>query len=84
VITAAGLIFAASMFAMMFGSITSLAQLGFTVGMGLLLDTFIVRTLIVPACATLLGPRLWWPQRDTAQARRSGPMATGLLPSRLG
>ena len=55
VITAAGLIFAASMFAMMFGSITSLAQLGFTVGMGLLLDTFIVRTLVVPACAALLG-----------------------------
>ena len=61
VITAAGLIFAASMFAMMFGSITSLAQLGFTVGMGLLLDTFIVRTLVVPAAAALLGPRLWWP-----------------------
>jgi RND superfamily putative drug exporter len=49
------------MFAMMFGSITSLAQLGFTVGMGLLLDTFIVRTLVVPAAAALLGPRLWWP-----------------------
>ena len=84
VITAAGLIFAASMFAMMFGSITSLAQLGFTVGMGLLLDTFIVRTLVVPACAALLGPRLWWPERDTSQARRFGPMATKLLPSRQG
>ena len=68
VITAAGLIFAASMFAMMFGSITSLAQLGFTVGMGLLLDTFIVRTLVVPACAALLGPRLWWPIAPIARA----------------
>jgi RND superfamily putative drug exporter len=83
VITAAGLIFAASMFAMMFGSITSLAQLGFTVGMGLLLDTFIVRTLIVPACATLLGPRLWWPERDMALARRFGLKATRLQPSQL-
>jgi len=84
VITAAGLIFAASMFAMMFGSITSLAQLGFTVGMGLLLDTFIVRTLVVPACAALLGPRLWWPERDTSEPRRFGPMASRLLPSRQG
>ena len=85
VITAAGLIFAASMFAMMFGSITSLAQLGFTVGMGLLLDTFIVRTLVVPAAAALLGPRLWWPghrvdrdDRSEAVGRRAvrGPRLT--------
>ncbi len=82
VITAAGLIFAASMFAMMFGSITSLAQLGFTVGMGLLLDTFIVRTLVVPACAALLGPRLWWPARQTTGDERTGLVATPLLPSR--
>lgn len=71
VITAAGLIFAASMFAMMFGSITSLAQLGFTVGMGLLLDTFIVRTLVVPAAAALLGPRLWWPGHRVDRDGRS-------------
>ena len=71
VITAAGLIFAASMFAMMFGSITSLAQLGFTVGMGLLLDTFIVRTLVVPAAAALLGPRLWWPGHRVDRDDRS-------------
>ena len=82
VITAAGVIFAASMFAMMFGSITSLAQLGFTVGMGLLLDTFIVRTLVVPACAALLGPRLWWPARPTTRGRPTGLIATRLLPSR--
>lgn len=62
VITAAGIIFAASMFAMMTGSVTTLTQIGFTIGMGLLLDTFVVRTLIVPACAALLGPRLWWPR----------------------
>jgi RND superfamily putative drug exporter len=84
VITAAGLIFAASMFAMMFGSITSLAQLGFTVGMGLLLDTFIVRTLVVPACAALLGPRLWWPNSRTAGDEGPGFLATRLLPSRQG
>ena len=82
VITAAGVIFAASMFAMMFGSITSLAQLGFTVGMGLLLDTFIVRTLVVPACAALLGPRLWWPARSSRGDDQTGLLGTRLLPSR--
>jgi len=61
VITAAGVIFAASMFAMMSGSVTTLVQLGFTTGCGLLLDTFVVRTLVVPAFAALVGPRLWWP-----------------------
>ena len=82
VITAAGLIFAASMFAMMFGSITSLAQLGFTVGMGLLLDTFIVRTLVVPACAALLGRRLWWPNLRSEGASTRLATATRFLPSR--
>lgn len=61
VITAAGLIFAASVFAMMSGSVVTLTQIGFTIGMGLLLDTFVVRTLVVPAFAALVGPRLWWP-----------------------
>ena len=63
VITAAGVIFAGSMFAMMSGSVTTLVQLGFTVGTGLLLDTFVVRTMVVPAFAALVGRRLWWPAR---------------------
>ena len=68
VITAAGLIFAASVFAMMAGSVLTLTQIGFTIGMGLLLDTFIVRTLVVPAFATLVGPRLWWPSTGAAHS----------------
>jgi putative drug exporter of the RND superfamily len=63
VITAAGVIFAGSMFALMSGSVTTLVQLGFTVGVGLLLDTFVVRTMVVPAFAALVGPRLWWPAK---------------------
>lgn len=63
VITAAGVIFAASLFAMMSGSVTTLVQLGFTAGIGLLIDTFVVRTLVVPAFAALVGPRLWWPSK---------------------
>ena len=67
VITAAGVIFAGSMFAMMSGSVTTLVQLGFTTGVGLLLDTFVVRTLVVPAFAALVGRRLWWPTRVRAE-----------------
>ncbi len=75
VITSAGLIFASSMFALMAGSVTTLAQIGFTIGMGLLLDTFLVRTLVVPAAAALLGPRLWWPNRSRATAPPSASPA---------
>jgi RND superfamily putative drug exporter len=69
VITAAGVIFAGSMFAMMSGSVTTLVQLGFTTGVGLLLDTFVVRTLVVPAFAALVGRWLWWPSRTRPEAQ---------------
>lgn len=61
VITSAGLIFAASMFGLAFGSIDVMVQIGFVVAAGLLLDTFVVRTLVVPALAVLLGAASWWP-----------------------
>jgi RND superfamily putative drug exporter len=63
VITSAGLIFAASMFGLVFASISTLVQAGFVIGIGLLIDTFLVRTITVPAIATLLGPANWWPSR---------------------
>lgn len=61
VITSAGVIFAVSFLAMMSGAVTTLAQLGFTVGAGLLIDTLIVRGLVVPAVAALVGRWNWWP-----------------------
>jgi len=63
VITSAGLIFAASMFGLMAGSIAIMLQAGLIIGCGLLLDTFVVRTLTVPAIATLLREASWWPNR---------------------
>lgn len=63
VITSAGVIFAASMLAMLSGSVTILAQIGATIGIGLLLDTFLVRTLLVPATVRLLGRWNWWPSQ---------------------
>ncbi|MCX6468726.1 MAG: RND family transporter [Corynebacteriales bacterium] len=61
VITSAGLIFAASMIGLAFGSIDVMVQIGFVVAVGLLIDTFVVRTLVVPAVAVLLGKASWWP-----------------------
>jgi RND superfamily putative drug exporter len=67
VITAAGLIFAASMCGLLFSSITTVVQGGFMIGVGVLLDTFLVRTITVPAMATLVGRANWWPSRLSTQ-----------------
>ncbi len=69
VITSAGIIFAASMFGLLFGSLTTMMQTGFIIGVGLLIDTFVVRTITVPALAALLGPANWWP----AKPRKAAP-----------
>jgi len=67
VITAAGLIFAASMIGLQFSSITTLVQIGFIIAAGILLDTFLVRTITVPATAVLVGKANWWPSRWQAR-----------------
>jgi RND superfamily putative drug exporter len=63
VITSAGLIFAASMFGLTASSITNIVQVGFIIGVGLLLDTFVVRTITVPAMAVIVGKANWWPSK---------------------
>jgi RND superfamily putative drug exporter len=62
VITSAGLILAATFSALMAVPIEALFQVGFVVAVGLLADTFLVRALLVPALALLLGERNWWPR----------------------
>ena len=69
VITSAGIIFAASMFGLMFGSVSMMVQTGFVIGAGLLIDTFVVRTITVPALAALIGRANWWP----AKSRKAAP-----------
>jgi putative drug exporter of the RND superfamily len=61
VITSAGLIFAASMFGLMSASIYTMAEAGFIIGTGILIDTFLVRTITVPALAAMIGQKNWWP-----------------------
>jgi RND superfamily putative drug exporter len=62
VVTSAGLVFAATMAGMMGSKLIVLAQMGSTIAIGLLVDTFIVRSLLMPSIATLLGRWFWWPQ----------------------
>jgi len=63
VITSAGLILAGTFGALLFAPLRSLQQFGFAVTMGLLLDTFVVRSLLVPSIAVMLGRHNWWPSR---------------------
>jgi RND superfamily putative drug exporter len=61
VITSAGLILAGTFAALMALDLEALFQVGFTVGLGLLVDAFLVRTFLVPSLAYMLGERNWWP-----------------------
>nr|WP_235571425.1 RND family transporter [Mycobacterium sp. Root265] len=61
VVTSAGLVFAFTMLAMLVGDLRTIGQLGSTVCIGLLLDTLVVRSFIVPCMMRLLGPWFWWP-----------------------
>ncbi|AYE96880.1 MMPL family transporter [Mycobacterium paragordonae] len=78
VVTAAGLVFAFTMASMLGSDLRVLGQFGSTVCIGLLLDTLIVRTLLMPSIATLLGRWFWWPQvvhprgSDNVRAVRTG------------
>jgi putative drug exporter of the RND superfamily len=63
VVTSAGLVFAFTMIAMGASALLALAQLGTTIGFGLLFDTLVVRSFMTPSIAALLGPWFWWPQR---------------------
>ena len=61
VITSAGIVLAATFAALGVIPIMFLAQIAFIVAFGVLLDTIIVRSLLVPAITLQLGRRMWWP-----------------------
>src|SRR3954463_8046807 len=63
VITSAGMVLAATFAALSVLPLLFLAQIAFIVAFGVLLDTFVVRSLLVPALCYELGPRIWWPSR---------------------
>ncbi|MBR7744553.1 MMPL family transporter [Phycicoccus sp. BSK3Z-2] len=63
VITSAGVLLAAVFAVLGVLPLVVLAQLGVVICVGVLLDTLVVRTLLVPAAAVILGDRFWWPRR---------------------
>jgi RND superfamily putative drug exporter len=66
VITSAGVILAGTFAVLMTLPVTYTFDLGFMVALGVLLDTFVVRTIMVPAAIELLGDRIWWPSTAAA------------------
>ena len=61
VITSAGVILAGTFSILMTMPITFAFNIGFVVALGILLDTFVVRTILVPALVEVIGDRIWWP-----------------------
>jgi putative drug exporter of the RND superfamily len=79
VITSAGIVLAATFSALAVLPLVFLVQIAFIVAFGVLLDTFVVRSLLVPAAAYDIGPSVWWPRhlradRDPAQAADREPV----------
>lgn len=62
VVTVAGIIFGLTMLALLTSSVLSIAQIGTTIAVGLLLDTLVVRAFVVPSIVALLGRWFWWPR----------------------
>ncbi|HSA39324.1 MAG TPA: MMPL family transporter [Mycobacterium sp.] len=62
VVTSAGLVFAFTMMSMVVSSMTVVAQVGTTIGLGLLFDTLVIRAFMTPSIAALMGRWFWWPQ----------------------
>ena len=63
VITSAGIVLAATFAVLGLLPLVPLAELGFAVGFGVLLDTIIVRSILVPALVHEIGPKVWWPSK---------------------
>jgi putative drug exporter of the RND superfamily len=71
VITSAGIVLAGTFTMLATLPLKTLTELGFTIAFGVLLDTFIVRSVLVPALVFDVGARVWWP--SALARRRSAP-----------
>jgi len=77
VITSAGIVLAGTFTMLATLPLETLTELGFTIALfafGVLLDTFVVRSLLVPALVFDIGPRVWWPSAR-AHRRQATPKA---------
>ena len=80
VVTAAGLVFAFTMASMMVSDNRAVGQVGTTIGLGLLFDTLIVRSFLMPSIAAMLGRWFWWPMNVASRPPRT-PAPVGGSPT---
>jgi RND superfamily putative drug exporter len=80
VVTGAGLILAGTFATLTLLPLEELIQIGATVAIGVLLDTFVVRALLIPAITYRLGERAWWPARRVGSPATPGDAATPSQP----
>lgn len=73
VVTAAGLVFAFTMMSMIVSDLRVIGQLGMTIGIGLIVDTLIVRAFMTPSIAAALGRWFWWPLNTFKIVERTRP-----------
>ncbi|MEU4768541.1 MMPL family transporter [Actinosynnema sp. NPDC023794] len=76
VIVSAGVVLAATFAALAVLPLVGLVQMAFLVSFGVLLDTLLVRSLLVPALTVHIGPRFWWPGRASGR----GTAVSGAAP----
>jgi RND superfamily putative drug exporter len=91
VITSAGVVLAGTFTMLATLPLKTLTELGFTIAFGVLLDTFVVRSVLVPALVFDIGPRVWWPsalarRREDARRAHAEPDAEPVseVPTRAG
>jgi RND superfamily putative drug exporter len=72
VITSAGVVLAGTFSVLAVLPLVALTQIGITVAFGVLLDTFVVRSILVPALTFELDERTWWPSRPVRRSRPAG------------
>ncbi|MGW3816698.1 MMPL family transporter [Streptomyces sp. NPDC005046] len=82
VIASAGLVLAATFAVLTNMGLLQLVELGFVISVGVLLDTFLVRTYLVTSASVALGRKVWWPgglsrKPDTEEAGQQEPVAVG-------
>ncbi|MBI5337870.1 MAG: MMPL family transporter [Mycolicibacterium rufum] len=76
VVTSAGLVFAFTMMSFAISDLKVMAQVGTTIGLGLLVDTLVIRSFMTPSIAALMGRWFWWPQNVRARPARRRAAST--------
>jgi RND superfamily putative drug exporter len=84
VITSAGLVLAGTFTVFATLPMVFFAELGTTIAVGILLDTFIVRSIVVTALTLDIGQRIWWPSRLSAPGRPPSAEPEALEPETVG